>query len=89
MFQIVVWKTQEYFVYFKFFKPKSWDKRFAECRWLFIQSFPSFSNRKVRTKDSLSADGYLFRVSLVFVDDGYTVDEVCHDEAAVDRHLTL
>ncbi len=30
---------QEYFVYFKFFKPKSWDKRFAECRWLFIQSF--------------------------------------------------
>ena len=28
-------------MYFKFFKPKSWDKRFAECRWLFIQSFPN------------------------------------------------
>ena len=26
-------------MYFKFFKPKSWDKRSAECRWLFIQSF--------------------------------------------------
>ncbi len=28
-------------MYFKFFKPKSWDKRFAECRRLFIQSFPN------------------------------------------------
>ena len=31
---------QEYFVYFKFFEPKSWSKRSAECRWLFVQSFP-------------------------------------------------
>ena len=33
---------QEYFVYFKIFKPISWDKRPAERRCRFIQRFPSF-----------------------------------------------
>ena len=32
LFQDKVWKTQEYFVYFKFFKPQYWDKRSADVR---------------------------------------------------------
>ena len=32
MAQMKVWKTQEYFVYFAFFKLHSWDKRSAEGR---------------------------------------------------------
>ena len=39
MFQIEVWKSQEYFVYFKIFKPISWGKRPAERRSRFIQRF--------------------------------------------------
>ena len=38
--QIKVWKTQEYFVYFKFFKLHSWGKRSVSCRRRFIQRFP-------------------------------------------------
>ena len=30
--QIKVWKTQEYFVYFKFYKPQSCDKRSVRYR---------------------------------------------------------
>ena len=33
---------QEYFVYFKIFKPISWDERPAERRSRFIQRFPLF-----------------------------------------------
>ncbi len=32
LFQDKVWKTQEYFVYFKFFKLQYWDKRSADVR---------------------------------------------------------
>ena len=32
MLQDKVWKMQEYFVYFKFFKPQYWSKRSAEDR---------------------------------------------------------
>ena len=42
MFQIEVWKSQEYFVYFKIFKPISWDKRPAERRSRLIQRFLKF-----------------------------------------------
>ena len=34
-----VWKTQEYCMYFKFFKPQDCGKRSAEGRRPFIQSF--------------------------------------------------
>ncbi len=40
LFQIEVWKSQEYFVYFKIFKPISWDERPAERRSRLIQRFP-------------------------------------------------
>ena len=39
MFQIEVWKSQEYFVYFKIFKPISWGERPAERRSRLIQRF--------------------------------------------------
>ena len=45
MFQIEVWKSQEYFVYFKIFKPISWGKRPAERRSQFIQRFLKFAFR--------------------------------------------
>ncbi len=41
LFQIEVWKSQEYFVYFKIFKPISWDKRPAERRSRLIQRSPN------------------------------------------------
>ena len=43
-FQIKVWKAQEYFVYFKIFKPISRDKRPAERRSRFNQRFPSITD---------------------------------------------
>ena len=36
----------------------------------------SFSNRKVGTKDSLNADGYLFRVSLILLSDNGREEQV-------------
>ena len=35
-----VWKTEEYFVYFLFFKPHAWGKRFAVQPQLNKTSFP-------------------------------------------------
>ena len=35
-----VWKTQEYCMYFKFFKPRDCTERSAEGRRPFIQRFP-------------------------------------------------
>ena len=51
-----VWKSQEYFVYFKIFKPISWDERPAERRSRFIQRF---HNTTGRTTDliSIAIDG--------------------------------
>ena len=43
LLQIKVWKTQEYFVYFKFFKLRLWGKRSAERRRRFFQRFPNYS----------------------------------------------
>ena len=48
MFQIKVWKLQEYFVYFKIFKPTSWGKRPAERRSRFFQRFLNFSSETCR-----------------------------------------
>lgn len=39
--QIEGWKPQEYFVYFKVFKLKSWDKRSVDGRSGFAHCFPS------------------------------------------------
>ena len=38
--QILCSKPQEYWMYFKVLISKSWGKRFARCRWRFIQRFP-------------------------------------------------
>ncbi len=41
-----VWKSQEYFVYFKIFKPISWGKSPAERRSRLIQRFLIFDAKR-------------------------------------------
>ena len=51
--QIEVWKMEEYFVYFPFFKLISWGKRSASCRRRFLQSFPK--NKNAPDRNTVSA----------------------------------
>ena len=59
MFQIEVWKSQEYFVYFKIFKPISWGKRPAERRCRLIQRFPKRKGKEKAKKSEITDDDLL------------------------------
>ncbi len=44
--QVKVWKTEEYCMYFPFFKPKNWRKRSAEARRRNCAVLPKVCNSK-------------------------------------------
>ena len=59
---------QEYFVYFKIFKPISWDERPAERRCRFIQRFLNKSERQGgRIPATISVDRECARFACLYL----------------------